>query len=164
MTYTTDRAMHPLYDRDLVRWAAEQAALLRARKFHDLDIENLAQEVEDLGKSERGQLENRIVTIIEHMLKLDVFTAEGPGPRAGWNATIRRSRRAVEKLLNQNPSLKREVDAIIKAETQTARELVAEGFADYGEQPKSLASHIYQRHEVLPFLPPLPKEPNGEAS
>jgi Domain of unknown function DUF29 len=150
MADTTDRAIPSLYDKDFALWARQQAVMLREGHFDALDIENLAQEVEDLAKSERRELGNRIGTIIEHMLKLDVPTAAGP--RAGWLGTIRRNHQAIKKLLEQNPSLKREVDAIIKEETQPARELAMENLKDYGEQPKSLASHAYTRKQVLPFL------------
>lgn len=155
MTYTTDRAtVPPLYDRDLVRWAAQQAALLRARKFDDLDIENLAQEVEDLAKSERRELASRLRRIIEHMLKLAVSPANDP--RTDWNDTIRRERVDIGKLLDDNPSLESGVDDVIHKETPSARKLAAASLKEHGEKPLSpLASVSFSRAEVLPDRPPV---------
>lgn len=155
---TASASMHHAparYDQDLVRWAAEQAALLRARKFENLDIENLAQEVEDLAKSERRELASRIRRIIEHMLKLAVSPANAP--RTDWNDTIRRERVDIGKLLEDSPSLKSEVDNVIHKETSSARKLAADSLKEHGEKPLSpLASVSFSRAEVLP---PPPAEP-----
>ncbi|MDR0781146.1 MAG: DUF29 domain-containing protein [Pseudomonadales bacterium] len=57
------------YDKDVVAWAAEQAALLRAGKFSALDVEHLAEEIEDVGKSEQRELSNRMAVLLAHLLK-----------------------------------------------------------------------------------------------
>src|ERR1700677_3236034 len=57
------------YDADIVAWAEEQAALLRAGKFSALDIEHIADEVEDVGKSEKRELANRMSVLLAHLLK-----------------------------------------------------------------------------------------------
>jgi hypothetical protein len=49
-----------LYDRDVIAWATRQAALLRARRFDELDIEHIAEEIEDVGKSEQRELASRM--------------------------------------------------------------------------------------------------------
>ena len=55
------------YDADFYSWARDQAALLRARRFDELDLENLAEEVEDLAKREAKELESRYETLIHHL-------------------------------------------------------------------------------------------------
>ena len=57
------------YDGDVVAWASEQAALLRSGQFHLLDIEHIADEVEDVGKSEARELAMRMALLLAHLLK-----------------------------------------------------------------------------------------------
>ena len=57
------------YDGDIVAWADEQARLLRSGLFSQLDIEHIAEEVEDVGKSEQRELENRLAVLLAHPLK-----------------------------------------------------------------------------------------------
>ena len=93
------------YDDDFYSWSQQQAALLRAMKLrpHDLDIENLATEIEDLGKRDFRSLQSHCETAVEHLLKL-LWSTQAE-PRAGWSATVRRSHREILLLLEDSPSL-----------------------------------------------------------
>src|SRR5688572_3622093 len=88
-----------LYDEDFLLWTQEQAKLLReaaARRVNfPLDWENLAEEIESLGRSDRRELRSRITTIIEHLLKLEHSPVHEP--REGWLDTVDRSRHEAEK-------------------------------------------------------------------
>ena len=55
------------YDADIIIWAEEQAALLRAGRFSELDISHLAEEIEDVGKSERRELASRLSVLLAHL-------------------------------------------------------------------------------------------------
>src|ERR671921_278798 len=83
-----------LYDQDFLLWTEQQATLLREsagrRLNFPLDWENLAEEIESLGKSQRAELRSRLTTIIEHLLKLEHSTAREP--REGWEDTVGRTR------------------------------------------------------------------------
>jgi Domain of unknown function DUF29 len=79
-----------LYEQDYYAWAREQATLLRAGRFEDLDLENLTEEVEDLGGSLYRSVRSRIRTIIEHLLKLEHSPAAEP--RGLWRDTIHAQR------------------------------------------------------------------------
>ena len=57
------------YDQDVVAWANEQAALLRAGKFSELDIEHIADEIEDVGRAEQREFAKRVATLLAHLLK-----------------------------------------------------------------------------------------------
>jgi len=57
------------YDKDVILWSQEQARLLRAGRFAELDIEHLADEIEDVGKSEKRELANRMAVLLAHFLK-----------------------------------------------------------------------------------------------
>ena len=58
-----------LYDRDFYAWANEQAALLRSGKLAEADIENIAEEIESMGRSEKRELVNRLTVLLLHLLK-----------------------------------------------------------------------------------------------
>jgi hypothetical protein len=93
----------PGYDTDFYSWALEQAALLRARRFAALDLEHLAEEVEDLAKAQARELRSRYETLTLHLLKWLVQ----PGQRSwGWVGTIRRERLLIAEHLDENPGLK----------------------------------------------------------
>ena len=92
------------YEKDVLAWAIEQAALLRARKFSALDIEHIAEEIEDVGKSEQRELANRMAVLLAQLLKWQYQTNR---KGASWRATIRAQRRALAEHLIETPSLKR---------------------------------------------------------
>lgn len=91
------------YDRDLHGWALEQARALRARSANEVDWENVAEEIESLGKQQFGELTNRLVVLLSHLLKW----AHQPERRGrSWSNTMREQRRQIQKHLLENPSLK----------------------------------------------------------
>lgn len=130
------------YDEDFVAWTEDQAGALRelgrAGTNLPLDWENLAEEVESLGRSQRGELRSRIHTIIEHLLELEMSAAVYP--RAGWEDTLARERRDIEFLLETSPSLRREVTTIVDTEMSRAARFVARELQRHGEAaPDALA-------------------------
>ncbi|WP_058554440.1 DUF29 domain-containing protein [Thiohalocapsa sp. ML1] len=92
------------YEHDVIAWAEEQAALLRAGRFGQLDIEHLADEIEDVGKGEQRALASRVSLLLAHLLRWQ-YQPERRG--ASWQATIRVQRRALAAHLASAPSLKR---------------------------------------------------------
>jgi hypothetical protein len=93
-----------LYDRDILLWVEDTVAKLKSHNFEQLDIENLIEEVEALGISQRRELRNRLITLLEHLLKrLYVNLANDYN---GWERTIREQRRQIHFLLKDSPSLK----------------------------------------------------------
>lgn len=90
------------YDKDVNAWAQEQARLLRARRFDLLDVEHVAAEIEDVGKSEQRELANRMAVLLAHLLKWK-FQPERRG--ASWEKTIRAQRKEIGYALDESPSL-----------------------------------------------------------
>src|SRR5579863_9887806 len=91
------------YDDDFFAWTEEQARLLRAGKFSHLDIENIAEELESMGRSDKREIESRLVVLMAHLLKWQVqigFRSQS------WSATIREQRERIEDLLVESPSLR----------------------------------------------------------
>ena len=109
------------YDTDFYGWTQEQAAKLRAllteRSNLDLDIENIAEEIDSLGRSDYRQLESRLEEICIHLLKLHY--ALSCEPRRGWKNSVRGQRQRLAKLLKESPSLKPRLS-----------EALAEGYED----------------------------------
>src|SRR5437763_5249921 len=90
-----------LYDEDFFAWTKRQARALRdaarSRTNQPLDWENLAEEIEGLGASERSALGSHILRIIQHFAKLEFSPAVEP--RSGWRRTVRLARLQAQKRL-----------------------------------------------------------------
>ena len=145
-----------LYEEDFVRWSDQQSRALRALQRQGtnlpLDWENLAEEIESLGRSQRQQLRNRLNTIIVHLLKL--ATSPAAEPRRKWKATVDRERvRISRSLLVDSPSLRGEVERMIAEETPIAAELAADSLDRYGELTDAtrgvLASACFTPEQIL---------------
>lgn len=106
-----------LYETDFYAWANEQAALLRAGKLSAADIENIAQEIESMGRTEKRELIRLLTVLILHLLKWQ-FQPVRRG--ASWEATIKVQRRDLVVHLNDNPSLKAKVGEAIEQAYGTA--------------------------------------------
>lgn len=91
------------YEKDVVAWAMEQAALLRAGQLSALDIEHIAEEIEDVGKSEERELASRMAVLLAHLLKWQA-RPERQGP--SWRLTIAEQRRSILRRLDRTPSLR----------------------------------------------------------
>jgi hypothetical protein len=144
--------MGSLYDQDLVLWTEEQARELRAAANAGwnapIDWENLAEEIESLGRSERHALASHVALVIEHLLKLQVSPATELA--RGWRDTIRRARDEIERRLEDSPSLRRETAGIVAQEANRVRRLVRSNLQDYGEQPlMDLDTISYTEAQVL---------------
>lgn len=97
------------YETDIVAWANEQAQLVRAGHFELLDLEHIAEEIEDVGKSEQRELASRMTLLIAHLLKWQ-FQPERRG--RSWQLTIRNQRKAIQLHLKQVPSLKSKLNDV----------------------------------------------------
>ena len=92
------------YEKDIVAWANEQASFIRAGRFDLLDLEHLAEEIEDVGKSEQRELETRMAVLLAHLLK---WQYQPTHRSRSWLATIREQRKMIAIRLKQTPSLKK---------------------------------------------------------
>jgi len=93
-----------LYELDFFEWTVRNGELLRAGRFGEADLEHIAEEIEDMGKSERHELGSRLCVLLSHLLKWKFQ----PGSRSrSWRATIRGQRLGLHRLLREMPSLRR---------------------------------------------------------
>jgi len=94
-----------LYDSDYLMWTEETIAKLKARDFELLDFENLIEEIESLGKSEKREVRNRLKILLEQLIKR--IYVDMPDCFKGWENTIREQRSQIKLELLDSPSLKR---------------------------------------------------------
>jgi hypothetical protein len=150
-----------LYDKDLVAWSHQQAAVLRAAARTGsnqlVDWENLAEEIEDLGRSQRAALRSQIRRIIRHLVKLEC--SRGIDPRRGWVETIGDARSEIEDLLELSPSLRAEIDRDVAAQTARAIKFAIQDLRGHGEiddaQLQRLRAAVYSAEQVLgDWFPP----------
>ena len=87
-----------------------------ARTLTAAQLQNLAEEIESLGKSQRRELASQIRRILRHLLKLEASPASDP--RAGWHATIYEARAEIAGILRDSPSLRREVERLAAEEAE----------------------------------------------
>jgi hypothetical protein len=98
------------YEKDFYSWTQEQANLLRNGQFNSLDIPNLIEEIETMGRSEKRELESRLTVLLLHLLKWKYQEA-----RRGrsWELSIIEQRLKFEETLEENPGLKPKLDEIL---------------------------------------------------
>jgi hypothetical protein len=93
-----------LYETDFLLWTEETIAKLKARDFDHVDLENLIEEIESLGKSDKKEIKSRLTTLLAHLLKR--IYVKMPQEFNGWERTIRNQRTDLELALMDSPSLK----------------------------------------------------------
>jgi hypothetical protein len=121
MTQTTAPPL-TLYERDLDLWLEMVIVQLKAGDFHNLDVENLIEELEGLSGSNKREIESRLIRLIEHILKRCYVNM--PDCYRGWEVTIINQRDKLRRLLRQSPSLKRHFLQSFDESFDTALELV----------------------------------------
>jgi ribosomal protein L29 len=118
------------YDLDFHAWTKEQAEALRRRSGNEIDWDNLAEEVESLGKTQVSELTSRLTVLLTHLLKW-LYQPERRG--SSWAATIKEQRKRIARHLRQNPSLQAiEMEEFVEA-YDTAR-IRAAGETDLPEE------------------------------
>ena len=101
-----------LYDTDFYQWTQAQAALLRDGKARDLDWTNLAEEIESLGKSDRRALGSHLEGLVMHLLKWR-YQPERRQEGHSWYSTIAEHRSQIAAIVDDSPSLRRAVPALM---------------------------------------------------
>jgi Domain of unknown function DUF29 len=95
-----------LYENDFYLWVQTTAKLLKEKKLDMVDFDNLIEELESMGKSDKKELKSRLTTLIEHLLKIKYWQSEKANNARGWRQTIVEQRRQLEYLLEDSPSLR----------------------------------------------------------
>lgn len=143
-----------LYETDFYRWTREQARLLQERRFHELDLTNLIDEVLSVGASDKREIRSRLSVILTHLLKWKFQ----PGARSGsWRKTLNEQRERLGDVLDDSPSLKRYPIEIFQRCYPSARLKASEETGmDFTLFPESSPFTVEQALD----LAYLPKEPD----
>jgi hypothetical protein len=141
--------MSTLYEQDFVEWACRNAELLRAHRFDEVDIENVAEEIESLGRSDKRELRSCVEEIIEHLLKLH-FSSDFERERneRGWRDSLSKQRWAIEDLLEDSPSLRHSLnpELLARCYRKAAGHLRCTDFAKLSVHPREC---IFTWEEIL---------------
>ncbi|RKT43630.1 DUF29 domain-containing protein [Thiocapsa rosea] len=135
-------AEHASYDRDYHAWLTESAALLREGCLSDIDFAQIAEELEDMGRSERRAIESYLKVLIVHLLKWQHQT-ERRGP--SWQLSIANSRDAIGRRLRESPSLRPKLPEMVVERYPNARQHAAlETGLDLADLPETCPFTVAQ--------------------
>jgi hypothetical protein len=95
--------MNALYEADLALWAKEQADALRRRAYNELDVENLAEEIESVTRSDKREIDSRLEIALIHLIK---WRYEPDHQSKSWTASIDEARSRIARIIKDSPSLK----------------------------------------------------------
>jgi uncharacterized protein DUF29 len=113
------------YETDWYAWVQEQALLLEQGRFDALDVGHLVEELGLMAGSAQGELYDRLIVLLAHLLKLQVAAALLPGvydrAQRGWRLTCAEQRRRLARLLGRNPSLRPTVPEELAEAYEVAR-------------------------------------------
>jgi hypothetical protein len=110
-----------LYEQDYYLWIEKTISLLENRQFSELDLDNLIEEISDMGKSQRQSLKSYLTRLLEHLLKLAYWQSELEYNQRGWKNEIRNFRRAIKRIIADSPSLQPYLIEIFDNSFQEAR-------------------------------------------
>ena len=111
-----------LYDQDFYAWTQEQAALLREGAVHELDLINLAEEIESLGISQKHALASHLRNLVMHLLKWQ-YQPRGRQMGHSWQSSIINARDEIATILEDVPGLQSQVEELLTRRYPAARRL-----------------------------------------
>ena len=109
-----------LYERDFFAWTQEQANLMKQKAFEKLDIIHLLEEVESMGAREKSELKSRLTVLLMHLLK---WKYQPEYQSKSWKSTIMEQRFSIQDVIEDNPSLKPQLDGYLIRAYKHARSL-----------------------------------------
>lgn len=139
--------MGTAYNQDVTAWASEQAALLRAGRLSELDVEHIAEEIEEMGKGEMKSLRSAIREALEHLLKLRYSPSFET--RADWKESVAKQRVAIADSLEDSPGLKSKLPDLFDQAWKHARRFAIMGMEKYGESPAVPEENPFMLEQVL---------------
>ncbi|BAS58683.1 hypothetical protein NIES2135_18080 [Leptolyngbya boryana NIES-2135] len=112
-----------LYDTDYQLWIDQTVAQLKAQEFREIDLENLIEEIESLGRSEKHAMSSYLMRLCEHLLKIKYWESERETCFRGWDIEVANFRLQIQELLETSPSLKSFSQDIFSKQYKNGRKL-----------------------------------------
>jgi hypothetical protein len=106
------------YDDDFYAWVGAQSAAIRERRWTDIDVDHLIEEIDSLGRSAKQQLRNRVVVLLTHLLKKEHQTERAS---RSWENTIAEHTERIEQILEESPSLRPVLPDVVDRAYRLAR-------------------------------------------
>ena len=108
-----------LYEQDLFAWTQQQVNLLTHQRWHELDVENLIDELEGMATRDQREMTNRLIILIAHLLKWEFQPDHQSG---SWRGSIQEQRLQPNGLLEDSPSLHQQfIESLEKAYPQAVK-------------------------------------------
>ncbi|MEM8830996.1 MAG: DUF29 domain-containing protein [Cyanobacteria bacterium P01_G01_bin.19] len=101
-----DSSLKQLHERDFNLWVEGIKEAIQNRDFENMDWDNLLDEIDDMGKSEKRSLDSYMQRLIEHILKLKYWDVERERCAKGWMQEVTNFRNRIKRILKKNPSLR----------------------------------------------------------
>lgn len=137
------------YEKDFFKWTKSQANLLKKGELEKLDIANLREEIESLGRNDKRSLRSHVIVLLMHLLK-QKYQTEGQGNSNSWQSSILNATREIKFLIEDSPSLKNELIKIYSDAYENARQDAAiETKLNLETFPEECPWEI---EEILPFF------------
>jgi hypothetical protein len=156
MSAEIDLKPKSLYDQDYQLWIDDTVASLQSRNFDALDLENLIEEIESLGRSDKRSLKSYLMRLCEHFFKLCYWEAERDRCFRGWDLEITNFRIRIRTILEDSPSLRRYLEDSFLAEYHNARRIFLKSgslkSSTIPEQPWFTLEQALD-HDWLPWQP-----------
>jgi hypothetical protein len=113
-----------LYDQDYASWLEKTIEKLKQKNFSVLDLENLIEELESMGRSEKHALKSLLTRLLKHLLKLAYWESEKDYNRREWEGEITNFRIQINNLLEDSPSLRAYLETVFDKSYKDARKIV----------------------------------------
>lgn len=107
------------YEKDFVAWSDEQALLLEQRRYEELDLANLVEEVKDLGNRHRDTIESQLTRLLMHLLK---WHYQEEKRNSSWLGTIKEARKQIDRLIRKHPVLAVHIETVLQECYMDAKE------------------------------------------
>ncbi|MDJ0581424.1 DUF29 domain-containing protein [Crocosphaera sp.] len=114
MTVDTNQSTETLYEQDYNLWLETIVKKLRLREFSGIDLDNLIEELESMGRSDKRALKSLLTRLFEHLLKIAYWETEREYNQNKWKVEIRTFRQQIADLLNDSPSLNNHLNSIFE--------------------------------------------------
>lgn len=133
-----------LYEKDFVAWSFDQAQALQNKDYARLDLKNLKEEIETLGRSERRAICSYLEKLMMHLLKMEI--QPDYENTKSWERTIRNCRKQIKNILMENPCLKPEFIDFVNGEWESAKEMAA---YDTFIPLRNIRKECYSKEEIM---------------
>ncbi|MCI4624617.1 MAG: DUF29 domain-containing protein [Candidatus Magnetoovum sp. WYHC-5] len=139
-----------LYETDFYQWALHNAELLRQGRLTEIDIDNIAEEIESMGRNNKKELTSRLIVLIMHLLK---WQYQPKRRSRSWKLTISTQRSEIGLLFENSPSLKYDIETVIEKSFKNAKILFEDQTGISKQTLPEICPYIFEQLSDYEFWP-----------